>query len=80
VTGVGNKSAGAFIDPLAPPRFDQRDPGYVVTDKTGGRLAGVLNDASSKVEALLILESHLQAHPEQRDQLQVTRVEVARAA
>jgi hypothetical protein len=79
-SGVAQKGAGAFSDPLAPPRFDHRDPGYVVTDRSGGTLTGVLNQPATKVEALLVLESHLEAHPEQRDQLQVTRVEVARAA
>jgi hypothetical protein len=76
VDGVSFRGEGAFMDPIAGPRFGLKDPTYVVTDRIAQQPAGVVNTPVSKTEALIILESHLAENPGDRGRLQVSRSEV----
>ena len=80
VSGIGRRGPDAYVDFGKPLRFGHRDPGFVITQRNDGKPAGVVDAPTTKVEAMMALETHLEQHPEDRGLLQVVREELAVAA
>jgi hypothetical protein len=79
-SGMFKRGPDAFFDFGAPRRFGLKDPTYVVTRRSDGKGAGVMDTPATRVEAMIVLDEHLATNPQDRGQLQVVRQEFIVAA